>query len=90
MMWALVNVNAMNSPTAGHGNEPDNDRTNTPTATQIGRLFHLSFVSYAGMIRFRFDGSNSQSLSSDGAPRRNGKLYPQHEGRATDGSARRA
>ena len=25
------------------GNEPDNDHTNTPTATQIGRLFHLSF-----------------------------------------------
>ena len=26
------------------GNEPDNDHTNTPTATQIGRLFHLSFA----------------------------------------------
>ena len=25
------------------GNEPDNDHTNTPTATQIGRLFLLSF-----------------------------------------------
>ena len=25
------------------GNEPDNDHTNTPTATQIGRLFHLCF-----------------------------------------------
>ena len=24
-------------------NEPDNDHTNTPTATQIGRLFLLSF-----------------------------------------------
>ena len=34
----------MSSPSAGHGNEPDDDRTDAPPATQIGRLFHLSFI----------------------------------------------
>ena len=32
------------------GNEPDNDHTNNPTATQIGRLFHLSFVVLSGAM----------------------------------------
>ena len=62
------------------GNEPDNDHTNTPTATQSGRLFHLSFerdaVVAAICAREGFEGRWPTDLAEQrGSLEQNPKAY---------------
>ena len=45
------------------GNEPDNDHTNTPTATQIGRLILLSFPSMNRLTLARIDTETPQFMT---------------------------